>query len=90
MKGGFHMSNSSLWIIIALLVIMMVVLIYNSTWTTAAPEQKKENGPSISSPMPSPMPSSVPGPSMPKKEGFRTGEECSKCEAELAKCKNGK
>jgi hypothetical protein len=77
MKGGFHMSNSSLWIIIAPLVIMMVVLIYNSSWTIAAPEQKKVAGP---------VAGSVAGPSMSKKEGFRTGE-CNKCEAELANYK---
>jgi hypothetical protein len=50
MKGGVHMTNSSLWIIIALLVIMVVVLIYNSTWSISETEQKKANGPSMKGP----------------------------------------
>jgi hypothetical protein len=53
MKGGFHMSNSSLWIIIAMLVIIVAVLVYNSTWymaATAPPQQKKANGPSMKGP----------------------------------------
>ena len=72
---------------------MVAVLIYNITLSSAAPEQKKENGLSISGQsiptpsIPGPVSGPVSGPSMPKKEGFRTGEECSKCEAELKKCR---
>jgi len=69
MKGGFYMSNRSLWMIIALLVIVIAWLVYNSSWMAAAPVMEDKKAASDNS---------MHGPMMSGKEGFNDKKECDK------------